>query len=82
MQTKAARKIERKSLFTGGSPRGEVKRESVTPTAEDAKDEEDSVVGQFGNFNFVIPSITTTAVSRANEGVDALGFGEAPFRSQ
>src|SRR5271170_5845927 len=29
----------------------------------------------------VIPSITTTAVSRAYESVDALGFKEAPFRS-
>src|SRR6266576_34786 len=30
----------------------------------------------------VVPSITTTAVSRANEGVDATGFKEAPFRSR
>jgi len=30
----------------------------------------------------VIPSITTTAVSRAYRSVDALGFKEAPFRSR
>lgn len=39
VQIATARDTERKSLFTGGL-QGEVKRESVTLTAEDAKDAE------------------------------------------
>src|SRR6478736_2458591 len=41
-----------------------------------------TVAVYFGNKKIVIPSITTTAMSRANEGVDATGFKEAPFRSR
>src|SRR6478736_3305296 len=37
---------------------------------------------RFKPHGTVIPSITTTAVSRANEGVDATDFKEAPFRSR
>jgi len=37
---------------------------------------------QFEKLKIVIPSITTTAVSRAYEGINATGFKEAPFRSR